>query len=128
MIIMIIIIIMIMSLSFHCQNASHIHLIFPIIVISLIGKPCPIFHPCPPWPGREGSTQDREGFVWRPGMEKCTEAGHGEEGLSDNTCQSCHTEITHYTVIHHYIRHYITIICNMCLVCVFFLSVCFCRF
>ena len=23
--------------------------------------------------GREGSNQDREGFVWRPGMEKCTE-------------------------------------------------------
>jgi len=23
--------------------------------------------------GREGSSQDREGFVWRPGMEKCTE-------------------------------------------------------
>ncbi|CAK9012302.1 unnamed protein product [Durusdinium trenchii] len=23
--------------------------------------------------GREGGSQDREGFVWRPGMEKCTE-------------------------------------------------------
>ena len=30
--------------------------------------------------GREGSNQDREGFVWRPGMEKCTEAIWGWKG------------------------------------------------
>ena len=29
----------------------------------------------PAMPGREGVDERREGFVWRPGMEKCTEAG-----------------------------------------------------
>ena len=45
---------------------------------------CPICFEAPYYPprqprepgaaGREGSNQDREGFIWRPGMEKCTEA------------------------------------------------------